>query len=177
MSLKSDLKKSDIVVRGEVKLTSGKTSDFYCDFKKIYDNPKLLKRVVSFLAEEIKSKQLFGVTQGLTTCVAAMGHGGIPLATAVSLNLNLPLTLIRGEKRTHGLKKNIEGYVPSAKDCVAIIDDVCAYGTSLTKIIDALSDTKSKISGCYVVILRPEVKLPFKYPIFHLIKAEELLRK
>lgn len=164
----ADLKKANIVVRKKVKLTSGKTADFYCDFKKVYENPKLLKKVSDALALKIKNR---------VTCVAATGYGGIPLATAVSLKLGLPLTLVRGEKRTHGLKKQIEGYVPTAKDSVAVIEDVCTYGTSFMKIINALKRTKAKINCCYVVILRPEMSLPFKYPLTYLIRAEELLKQ
>jgi|SRR3989344_233852 len=168
MNLVKDLKKADIIIKKRVKLTSGKTADFYFDFKKAYENPGLLKKISNVLALKIKGK---------ATCIAATGYGGIPLATAVSLRLRLPLTLVRSEKRTHGLKKQIEGYAPTAKDLVAVVEDVCTYGTSLIKITDALKETKAKINGCYVVILRPEMKLPFKYPLHHLMKAEELMQK
>lgn len=165
MDLKYNLKKANIVVKGNFQLTSGKAANFYCDFKKVYGNPKLFRQVVDALSKKIK---------GEGTCIVATGYGGIPLATAVSLKLNLPLTLVRSEKRTHGLKKQIEGYAPTSKDKVAIIEDVCTYGTSLMKIISALKTTKSKIHGCYVVILRPEMRLPFKFRISYLIKAEDL---
>lgn len=168
MNLKVDLKKANIVVKGKFKLTSGKTADFYCDFKKVYESPRILKKIAGALSKRIKGK---------VTCIAATGYGGVPLATAISLKLKLPLTLVRSEKRTHGLKKQIEGYMPTAKDSVAIIEDVCTYGTSLVKIIDALKITRAKINGCYIVILRPEMSLPFKYPLNCLIKAEELLNE
>lgn len=167
MTLTAELKRANIIVKGKFKLTSGNTADFYCDFKKVYENPKLFRRVVGVLSKKIKGK---------VTCIAATGHGGIPLATLVSNKLNLPLTLIRGEKRTHGLKKKVEGYIPSVKDYVTVIDDVCTYGTSLMKAINVLKRKKAKINACYVVILRSEMKLPFKYPLYYLTKAEELLR-
>lgn len=166
MKLSNDLKNANIVVKKRIKLTSSKTSDFYFDFKKVYENPKLFKQTASVLSKKIKNR---------VTCIAATGYGGIPLATAVSLKLGLPLTLVRGEKRTHGLKKQIEGYIPTVKDSVVVIEDVCTYGTSLMRIIDALKRTRAKINGCYVVILRPEMKLPFKYPIYYLVKAEDIL--
>ncbi|OGN09069.1 MAG: orotate phosphoribosyltransferase [Candidatus Yanofskybacteria bacterium RIFCSPHIGHO2_02_FULL_41_11] len=167
-SLITGLKETEVVKRGNFTLTSGERSDFYFDFKKAYENPRLFKKISNALALKIKGK---------VTCIAATGYGGIPLATAVSLRLGLPLTLVRSEKRTHGLKKQIEGYVPTAKDLVAVVEDVCTYGTSLIKITDVLKETKAKINGCYVVILRPEMKLLFKYPLYHLIKAKDLLRQ
>ena len=165
--LEKELSNAGIIQKRKVKLTSGYVSDFYCDHKKVFENPKLVKRITKELVHKIKDN---------VTCVAGTGYGGIPLATAVSLDLNLPLVLVRGEARTHGLKKNIEGYVPGPKDSVAIIEDVCTYGTSLLKIIAALKITKAKINGCYVVILRPEMKLPFAYPLHYLTKATDILK-
>ena len=136
MSIKRELKKANIIVKKRVKLTSGKTADFYCDFKKVYENPKVLKKVADALVLKIKEKSIRR-TQGLPTCIAATGFGGIPLATLVSTKLNLPLVLVRTEKRNHGLKKTIEGYIPTVKDSVAIVEDVCTYSTSLMKIISS----------------------------------------
>lgn len=167
ISLEQELNNACIIIRKRIKLTSGHISDFYCDHKKVFENPRLVKRIVGELTKKIKGK---------VTCVAGTGYGGIPLATAVSLSLNLPLVLVRGEARIHGLKKSIEGYIPGPKDSVAIIEDVCTYGTSLLKIVKALKKTKAKIAGCYVVILRPEMKLPFKYPFYYLTKASDILK-
>ncbi len=160
------LKKAGVINKGNFVLTSGKTSNYYFDIKKVVSDPKLLKFISSLLALKIK---------GRATCIASIGFGGIPLATAVSLKLNLPLVMVRNSVQSHGLGKTIEGYTPNKNDVVAVVDDVCTYGTSLKKIVKQISKTSAKISGCYVVIMRSNKKISVGAPIHYLIKAEKIM--
>ncbi|OGN00889.1 MAG: orotate phosphoribosyltransferase [Candidatus Yanofskybacteria bacterium RIFCSPLOWO2_02_FULL_43_10] len=160
------LKKEGVVNRGDFILTSGKSSNYYFDMKKVAGNPQLFSYIASLLSDKIKGK---------ATCVASIGFGGVPLATAVSLKLNLPLIMVRDGVRAHGLGKIIEGYAPNKNDKVAVVDDVCTYGTSLKKIIRQINKTSAKVSGCYVVVTRSDKKLSVGAPIYHLVKADEII--
>lgn len=160
------LKKEGIVNRGDFILTSGKASNCYFDMKKVVANPQLFSYIALLLSKKIKGK---------ATCVASIGFGGIPLATAVSLKLNLPLVMVRDGVRSHGLGKTVEGYVPDKNDKVAIVDDVCTYGTSLKKIVKQISKTSAKICGCYVVVMRSNKKISVGAPIHYLVKAGEIM--
>jgi len=159
------LKKEGIVNKGSFTLTSGELSDYYFDVKKAVGNPELLEMMSSLLAAGIKGK---------ATCIASIGFGGIPLATAVSLKLKLPLIMVRNSAKGHGLGKIIEGYIPGSKDNVAVVDDVFSFGTSLEQILKQINKTSAKISGCYVVITCSDKKTHAGIPIYHLIKAEEI---
>ena len=159
------LKKEGIVNKGSFTLTSGELSDYYFDVKKAVGSPELLEMMSSLLATGIEDK---------ATCIASIGFGGIPLATAVSLKLKLPLIMVRNSAKGHGLRKVIEGYIPGLKDNVAVIDDVFSFGTSLEQIKKEIDKTSAKISGCYVVITCSDKKMHAGIPIYHLIKAEEI---
>jgi len=159
------LKKEGIVNKGSFTLTSGEISNYYFDVKKAVGNPELLEMMSSLLAVKIGDK---------VTCIASIGFGGIPLATAVSLKLKLPLVMVRNSAKGHGLGKIIEGYVPGPKDKVAVVDDVFSFGTSLEQILMQINKTSAKISGCYVVITCSDKKTHAGIPIHHLIKAEQI---
>ncbi len=183
------LKKEGVVNKGSFTLTSGELSDYYFDVKKAIGNPELLEMMSSLLAAGIRGKATrehrerssnpteqwpYGHRRMMATCIASIGFGGIPLATAVSLKLKLPLIMIRNSAKEYGLGKIIEGYIPGPKDNVAVVDDVFSFGTSLEQILKQINKTSAKISGCYVVITCSDKKMHAGIPIYHLIKAEEI---
>ena len=164
-SLAEELKRLRIVKRGKFVLTSGQVSDFYIDMKKVLGYPK---------ASELICNELCKIVDKKATCVASIGYGGLPLAARVSLKLALPLVVVREKPRKHGLKNLIDGYVPTEKDKVVIIDDVFTMGTSMLKIIKALSKTNSKIIAGYIVVNRGDVSR-FKIKIHSLLDVTELI--
>lgn len=166
ISLIRELQKIAVVKKGRFVLTSGETSDFYIDIKKVLGHPKV---------SEIVCKEFCKIINKKATCVASIGYGGLPLAARVSLKLKLPLVVVREKPRKHGLKNLIDGYVPTNKDKVAIVDDVFTMGTSMAKIIKALAGTKAKITGGYVVVNRGE-GLKFKIPIRSLVNVGKLTK-
>lgn len=164
-SLADELRKLKIVKKGKFKLTSGKTSDFYVDIKKVLGYP----RVSGLICDE-----LCKLVDNRATCIASIGYGGLPLAAGVSLKLGLPLVVVREKSRRHGLKNLIDGYVPGKKDKVVMVDDVFTTGTSMLKISKALSNTKSKIIAGYVVVNRGDASR-FKIKIYKLIDVTKLI--
>lgn len=144
----TELKKLKVFKRGKFILKRGEVSDFYIDIKKAFGSPKAFELIVNKMAKVVDKR---------VTCVAGSGHGGLPLATAISLKLGLPLILVRDGSKNHGLKKMIDGYVPHKKDRVAIVDDVFTTGTCINNIVGILRKTKSKIVAAYVVVNRGDV--------------------
>lgn len=165
MKLVEELQKLRIIKKGKFVLTSGKTSDFYVDMKKVLGYPK---------ASELICDEFCKIIDKRVTCVASIGYGGLPLAARVSLKLRLPLVVVREKPREHGLKNLIDGYVPTEKDKVAIVDDVFTMGTSMTKIMKALRKTRAKIIAGYVVINRGDVSR-FKIKIHDLLDVKKII--
>lgn len=166
MSLAKELKKIGVVKKGEFVLTSGKKSDFYIDIKRVLGYPK---------ASKIVCKEFCKIIDKKATCIASIGYGGMPIVSMVSSQLGLPLVVIRGESRKHGLKKLIEGYVPTGKDRVAVVDDVFTVGSSISKVIEILAGTKAEILGGYVVVSRGDIS-KFKIPIKSLLTIDDLTK-
>ena len=162
--LAEELKKLGIIKKGKFIGTSGKVLDFYIDMKKVLGYP---------LVSELICDEFCRTVNKRATCVASIGYGGLPLAARVSFKLGLPLIVIRDKPRKHGLKNLIDGYMPTKKDRVIMLDDVFTMGTSMTKIIKSLSKTKAKILAGYVVVNRRGVS-KFKIPIKSLIPIEKL---
>ena len=166
IELAQEFKNIGVLVKGKFILTSGKTSDFYVDMKKVLGYPKVSELICDEFCKLVDKR---------ATCVASIGYGGLPLAARVSLKLKLPLIVIREKPREHGLKNLIDGYVPTEKDKVVIVDDVFTMGTSMTKIVKALSRTKAKILAGYIIVDRGDVE-KFRIPIRSLLIMKELTK-
>ena len=156
-----------IIHKGKVVLRSGKKADFYIDLKKAYGQPELLAALVAEMSKLISKK---------ATCIATIGQGGIPLATLVSQKLNLKLVLVRDKPRRHGTKKTVDGYIPSQKDKVVIVDDVFTTGSSVRDIIKRLKLTKCKIISAVVAVRRGESKNLKKMKITSIFSQEDFYK-
>lgn len=135
---------------GKVILRSGKKADFYIDLKKAYGYPELLMTLAAEMSKLVPKR---------ATCVATIGQGGIPLAVLLSQKLNLKLALVRDKPREHGTQKTIDGYIPSRKDRIVVVDDVFTTGSSIRDIVKHLEPTRCKIVSAIVVVKRGEGKV------------------
>ena len=160
----SRLKQLNIVHREPRVLRSGVLSNFYIDVKRAYGDP---------IALNLISDELYKNFSPETTCVAALGYGGISPASVIAAKYNLNLTLIRDVPKNHGLGGFIDGHIPNESDKVSIIDDVLTTGGSLKKIISVLEPTRTQILGCHVVVKRGDAN--WNYLFSYLMIAEELM--
>lgn len=158
------LKELGVVRMEKVKLKNDGASDFYIDIKKAYGDQEAMRLMSQIIGEKLDKN---------ITCIAAGGYGGLPLATAVAVKNNLKLTLIREKPKTHGRNVWIDGYIPTKKDSVAVVDDVFTTGGSLRQIIKVLGKIKVKIKGCSVVIKRANRKVGFS--LDYILESRDLL--
>lgn len=109
---------------GEFKLRSGRISSFYWDKYRFESNPILL----SAIAKELR-----------LLCVSQMKHpnfggfaglelGGIPLATALSLQTGYPCFYVRKEAKTYGTCNLIEGGVEKGSTVIVVEDVITTAG-------------------------------------------------
>jgi len=135
----------DYVEERDVIFKSGKKGNVYAWIKKAYGEPDLLNAMADYVGELIPKE---------VTCVVGYGKGGDALASTISSRKGLKLTLLREEKKDHGLGDRIEHYVPTEKDIIAIVDDVYNSGTSSRETEEILKENPAKIQGIYVVVNR-----------------------
>lgn len=163
-NLISRLKKVGVVHRQQIKLKHAGNTSYYIDIKKAYGYPEIMDLLCKMVKEQIGKRM---------SCVAACGHGGIPLAVALSAKYNLKLILVREKPKNHGRNVQIDGYMPNEKDRVWIVDDVFTTGKSINQVINIIKSTEAKVAGCSVIVRRNSQKLTI--PCKHLITAEDLI--
>lgn len=103
--------------------TSGIKSPIYCDNRQIISYPELRKVIIDDFVNIIKKHY------PNTGLIAGTATAGIPWASWIAQELNLPMIYIRGKSKGHGLKNAIEGKVVSGQRTV-VIEDLISTGSS-----------------------------------------------
>ncbi len=152
-----------VIQKGNFVLRSGEESQYYCDIKKAFGNPEVLADLANALYQLIPKG---------TTALAALGYGGIPIATALSLKSSLPLCLVRDAVKDHGTQQQLDGYVPTKSDVVAIVDDVCTTGSSVRDTLQKLAPIGCGVNAILVIAQRGDVKMDI--PVHALITDADL---
>ena len=80
------------------------------------------------------------------------------MATLDAYNKKFPLIMVRDKAKKHGTRNVIEGYIPTSKDTVCVIDDVFTTGSSTSDTKKKLSFTKTKFTKPVVVLNRSKSK-------------------
>src|SRR5690348_11224687 len=97
-------------LEGDFVLRSGRRSKYYFDKYLFETQPGILRRVATLLAELVPPS---------TQRLAAPELGAIVLGAAVSLELDLPLVLVRKEAKEYGTAKALEGRLePGERVCL-----------------------------------------------------------
>ncbi len=131
---------------GSFKLRSGQISDTYFDKYQFESDPKLLKAIALEMAKLVPTN---------TDVLAGLELGGVPLATAISLESNLPAAYVRKERKTYGTLKIAEGAEVNAKR-VTIIEDIITTGGAVIDAVHHLREDGARIETVVCVILRAE---------------------
>jgi orotate phosphoribosyltransferase len=133
-------------LEGTFQLRSGQISNEYFDKYLFESNPKLLKEIAiqmkSFIPRE-------------TEILAGLEIGGIPIATALSLETALPLIMVRKKAKDYGTCKIAEGIDFKGKK-VCIIEDIVTTGGQIILSTRALRDFGARINSVLCVIMRDE---------------------
>ena len=138
------IKNNNIVKTGEFTLKSGKTSEYYVDFRPLVSVPLLLKAISNGLYSKMQS-YLEDNTQMEHNPVFICGlpYAGIPYSTTISILNNIPMVLLRKERKEHGTKQMIEGTISPGNEII-LIDDILTTGTSIIESLEYLKEYKIK---------------------------------
>lgn len=145
--LLNEFKKIGVIKKGKFKLKSGKISSFYINLRILRSYPKILfktaKLIKEFLKENnIKPDLLCDVPTSIT-----------PVASVLSVLTKIPMISPRLNRKTYGLKNEIDGIFKKG-DKVLIIDDVLTTGKSKLEVIEILQKNGLKILGVLVIFDR-----------------------
>ena len=172
---KKSLQKVPVIKKGDYSYIVHPITDGIPEIK-----PKLLREVTSEMKKHIKK---CGPIDKIVT-IEAMG---IPLATALSLDMNIPFTIIR--KRKYGLPGEVcveqkTGYAKSKLyinglqkgENVVIVDDIISTGGTLKAVLSVLKDIGVNVKGVFIVVDRggcsKEIGEQFNIQIISLVEMD-----
>lgn len=139
------LKSCGAVKFGDFTLASGKKSSYYIDIKKASTDPKTLKIIAKGATELIRDMDM--------AVVAGVALGGVPLATAVSLESELPLVLIRKSEKGYGTGGRFVGdFKEGAR--IVLLEDVTTSGGSVKDAIIAIRKAGAVVDAVITVVDR-----------------------
>lgn len=136
-----------VIKWGEFTLRSGEISPIYIDCREIISYPLLLRAVANALWNKVKHLK--------PSLLCGVPYTALPMATAISLDQNLPMLMCRKEIKEYGTKKQIEGIFKPGQDCL-IVEDVITTGGSVLQIADSLKKQGLQVTEIVVLVDRQQ---------------------
>ncbi len=132
---------------GKYKLHSGKKSRIYLDLRVLASFPEALRQVADAYRTVLEWLDY--------DVLSATPLAGLPIGTAIALNMNQPLIYPRQTAKSYGTGKAIEG-VYSVGETAVVIDDLITSGDSIVQTIAALKAGGLRVTDAVVLIDREE---------------------
>ena len=129
---------------GEFKLRSGQLSNEYFDKYRFESKPNLLTEI---------AKAMKPLVPADTEVLAGLEMGGIPVATAVSMQTGLEAAFVRKKAKEYGTMKICEGVDVNNKK-VCIVEDIVTTGGQIIESVKELRKLGANIEVVLCVILR-----------------------
>jgi orotate phosphoribosyltransferase len=131
---------------GAFRLRSGRTASEYFDKYRFESDPILLRAVAEQAAEHIPSG---------TEVLAGLELGGVPVATALSLESGLPVVFVRKAAKPYGTSRLAEGADVDGRR-VLVVEDVITSGGQVVMSTADLRDRGAVIDEALCVVDRGE---------------------
>lgn len=145
-----------------------------------YIAPKLLREITDEMKKHIRKCGTFDR-------IVTMEAMGIPLASALSLDLEIPFTIIR--KRQYGLPgevsvEQVTGYSKSKMyinglqkgDTIILVDDVLSTGGTLKAVLYVLKEMGVIVKGVFIAVYkgacREEIEKTYAVPITTIVDID-----
>ena len=139
-------------LEGDFVLRSGKRSRYYLDKYLFETEPRVLRGIVHEMAMMIRNQLATGEE---FQRLAAPELGGVILGAGLSLELGLPLLLVRKQSKEYGTTKRIEGHwVPEER--VALVEDIVTSGGAAIMAAEALREAGLVVEDLFCVVDRQE---------------------
>src|SRR5436305_9437229 len=138
--------------RGDFKLSSGASSDYYVDCRTPTLDAQGAGLAGEVFLEEIRA-------QGWKPqAIGGLTMGADPIVTAVSVTSGeLDGFLVRKADKQHGTGQRIEGFREKGAR-VVIVDDVCTTGASTVQAIEAAREFGFDVMGAMCLVEREEAR-------------------
>lgn len=132
---------------GRFRLHSGRESRIYLDLRVLVSYPGVLRQAVAAYRTVLDSLPF--------DLLAATPLAGLPIGTALCLDMDKPLIYPRKTAKSYGTGKNIEGRW-SIGQTVVVVDDLITSGDSLLETIATVKAAGLKVHDAVVLIDREQ---------------------
>jgi orotate phosphoribosyltransferase len=143
MSLARDLARC-CRLTGTFTLRSGQTSSVYFDKYQFEASPPILRRVV---------QQMIPLIPQGTEVLAGLELGGVPIATALSLETGIPAAFVRKSAKHYGTCRLAEGAEVKGKR-ICLVEDVITTGGQVMISANELRNQGALVTSLVCVIWR-----------------------
>jgi orotate phosphoribosyltransferase len=131
-------------LKGDFLLRSGQRSDTYFDKYRFEARPDLLRDIARLMVPL--------VPEG-TEVLAGLELGGVPIATALSLETGLPAAFVRKERKEYGTMKLAEGAEIEGRR-ICVIEDVITTGGQVVASTEDLRNEGAVVEDVVCAISR-----------------------
>jgi uridine monophosphate synthetase len=132
---------------GRFTLHSGKTSPIYLDLRLLASFPQVMRLAARAYRRVLETLEF--------DLVAATPLAGLPIGTAISLDMDIPLVYPRQSTKSYGTGKQIEGKWEVGQTAV-VVDDLITSGDSLMQGIAFLKAAGLHVNDAVVLIDREQ---------------------
>jgi orotate phosphoribosyltransferase len=139
-------------LEGDFVLRSGKRSKYYLDKYLFETEPQVLRGITQQFAVMVRERLAAGVRYER---LAAPELGGVVLGAGLSLELGIPLLLVRKAAKEYGTVKRIEGRF-SPGERVALVEDIVTSGGAAIEAAEALRVAGVVVEDLFCVVDREE---------------------
>ncbi|KAB0793731.1 hypothetical protein PPYR_13351 [Photinus pyralis] len=147
-SFAEELYKIGAVKIGEFITKMNIPTPIYIDLRLIVSFPKLIELVSDIMVEYLKRMPQFDIICGVP-------YAALPLASALSSKLNIPMVMRRKEAKSYGMRKMIEGVYKKGDRCL-IIEDVVTSGSSILETFRDLKEVGIECSHTLILMDRQQ---------------------
>ena len=130
---------------GDFTLVSGQRSPIYLDLRLLVTSPTALKRAAEAYVEILASLSF--------DRLAGIPYAALPIATAVALQMDVPLVYPRKEVKEYGTRRGIEGHFERGER-VVVLDDLITTGGSKLRAIEPLEKAGLEVKDVVVLVDR-----------------------
>ncbi len=154
-------KKSEALLEGHFRLTSGRHSNRYMQCAQVLQYPKYTAMLCNEIAEHFQAEKI--------DVVIGPAMGGITVAYEVGRNLGLRTIFTEREQGIMTLRRNFQ-ISPGEK--VLVVEDVVTTGGSVQEVINVVKAKGGEVVGVGVLVDRSNGQVDFGVPTKAVLQME-----